>query len=355
MKKQLRYLISGLLIFMILSTGCFSGGIFTGNQKNGNSTQSQSEDIVKNSMTDDQTTEEGTGITSVKAADLAYQEAVKWRSDAVLWDLQPVPSSLDASWASNDLAGDWIAGFVCKSDDKYFTVEIQGNEVTRVSEETYTTRKIDIPASLSVKRPGASMKEAAATAVKNGMPEHPMNILIGYSVESYTPEWNGKPVWEFAFTISGEAYCYAVDGATGKLIDIQDKEGNSVDPAQFQSNREKPPGDAKDAIANFITALDKGKSEDALGLMQEAKIENPVNKSGWKTGFDSIESVRITKIEAFLQDSWTDANESYKCSLSVTLKSGAQPGLWEDGEIVRYINVSAENGQWKISEISMNP
>lgn len=358
MKRREFNLFVVCILIGILMTGCgkTDGGVLaTGENAGATPSDLQSSDIQIETSAIPQATGDGKAVTSLQAAGIAYDEAVKWRSDAVLWNLQAVPSSLDANWTGNDLAGDWIVLFACKSDNKCFTVEILDNEVIKAAEETYTVRKIDVPESAPTDRPGISMKDAAAVAIKNGMPDSPANLMASYSIEHYTEEWNGKPVWEFFFTISNEAYCCAVDGLTGELLDVEDQNGNSVDLLKNQTEQEKPAGDASEAIDAFFALLDKGETEEALDMMLEAKLENSENKNGWEACFNDIESITVEKTEEFLKESWTEAHEDYKCTLLVALKPGAQPGLWESGEIIRYISVEAENGQWKISEISMNP
>lgn len=294
-------------------------------------------------------------LTSIEAVDLAYSEAQKWRSDAVLWDLQPVPASLDSAWASNDLAGEWIVMFANKSDERCFTVNIGDSKVQRAAEESFTVRKIAVPKSISDGKLKVSMKDAARAAIESGMPANPMNLLTAYLIENYTPEWNGKPVWQFMFPMSNACYCYAVDGLSGKLLAIQDENGNEVDPAGVKKEQKRPKEDARKAVVEFFELIDKGKTDQALDMMVPDMVADEQNHDMWLAALNDVESIEMDKITEFTPDSWTDAMEYYKCSLTVRLKDDAQFGLWEDGEIIRFITVQAVNGEWKVLEISANP
>jgi len=367
--KVLQLLAIGLLTGVLL-TGCKNPIIPTSSAGTNSSYEMTSSSVGENenSIKSDtgsssiptssysiQSSNEGTEITSLQAAKIAYNEAKAWRSDAVLWSMQPVYYSLDANWSDNDLASFWVIQFACRSDETCYTVTIQNGEVIGSSAETSTVRSIDVPVSISVDQPKVTMKDAAAVAIENGMQSHPMDIMIMYLVQSYTEEWSGKPFWQFAFNISSGAYCCAVDGVTGKLIDLVDANGNSVDPLSIQSKEETPEGDSKEVVTAFFGALNKGNSDEALGMMLSSKTSDPETMAAWKSGFDSIETVKVEKIEDSFPESWSSGHEYYKCTLSVKLKSDAVMSIWDDGEIVRYIHMEGENGVWKISEISTNP
>ncbi|MEN6479681.1 MAG: hypothetical protein ABFD20_08595 [Anaerolineales bacterium] len=294
-------------------------------------------------------------LTSLEAADLAYAQAREWRADAVLWSLQPVLGTLDPDWAKNDLASQWEVIFANQSDDKCFMVDIVDGQVESAREETYEVRTIDVPASAPVKRPGVSLQEAAQAAIAAGMPANPPELVVFYTIEDYTPEWNGRPTWQFDFPTADGPYCYAVDGLTGELLAILDQYGNDVRSTGGQVREQKPSGDARDTIGEFFSLLDEGEAEQAMDLMCSSAVANEQTRSMWLAAFEGLDSIAVDKIEEHMKDAWSDTMEYYQCALEVRLKPDAQPGLWEDGKITRYIGVQAENGVWKIREISMNP
>ncbi len=90
-------------------------------------------------------------------------------------------------------------------------------------------------------------------------------------------------------------------------------------------------------------------------MMSADKTASPDNKAAWEASFDTIGSLEVLAVEEAFPDEWNSVRQYYKYTLRVTLKPGAQPGLWEDGEIVRWIGLTLENGQWTVNEISMNP
>ncbi len=275
----------------------------------------------------------------------------------MLWFLSPVPSHLSEDWENDDTCWEWGLLFVCRQDTKRFNITIEGGSITEAVEETYTAREIDIPAGLPSDRPGISLKDAAATALANNMPSH-ITPMICYTVENSRSRLNGRAVWEFSFgTDSGSLYTYVIDGLTGDLIEITDFEGNQVDPSDLQGQdaQDVSAGTAPEIIGQLASLLDSGNVTDAVNLMASDKIANEQNKEMWVGSFSAIDSIEIVGIETAFPENWTAVHEYYKVTLDVALQSGAQPGLWEDGEIIRWINLILEDGQWKINEISMNP
>lgn len=272
-----------------------------------------------------------------------------------MWSLTAGLYTLDENWTSNDLARDWTVLFASRSDNKILSVDIEGGKVVRSAEETSTVRKIDIPEPVAADRPRVSMKDAAKAAIQNGMPEHPTDAIVSYAIEDYSPEFNGKPTWQMTFAAWDTHYCSVVDGLTGEFITVLGMDGKPADLSSRPTEVKPLAGDPGETIDAFFALLDEGKSEEALGLMAAAKKQNSQNVAMWKASFDGIESIGLTNTEEFLKENWTNSYRYYKCTLAVSLKPDAQPGLWEDGEITRYVGVQSENGRWKIAEISMNP
>ncbi|NCB08981.1 MAG: hypothetical protein EOM73_12555 [Bacteroidia bacterium] len=294
----------------------------------------------------------GGELTSLEAAALAYSEAVKWREDAVFWYALPVAAYLNEDWENTDTSWKWAILFVCGDEKIRYNVTIEGNAVKNAVPEDIA-RTCDIKTEFPADRPGISMKEAAKTALANHMPSHIMPMIL-YTIENSNDKYNGRPVWEFLFGLDDQYYIYIIDGLNGDLIEITGEDGNPVAPPAEQVQTE-PVLNASQSGETFISILDSGKINEALDMLTADKTENETNKNMWSDSFSSVDSITVISAEEVFKDEWNSIRAYYKYTLDVKLKPGAQPGLWEDGEIVRWITVVLENGQWKISEISMNP
>jgi hypothetical protein len=264
----------------------------------------------------------------------------------------PAPETLDADWTSNGRAGEWFVSYARSSDQRCFTVDVENGTVVRAEEDTSMSRRVAIPSSAPRDAPRVSLAQAAAAARATGMPEHPSEPAIFYTFESPTQAWDGKPVWQLGCDSPDGGRWYIVDGMSGKLIAVLDVLGK---PVGSETEPAKPTGDARDVIRQFFALLDAGEGEQALQLMAARARGSDDSRAMWLVSFEGIDSVTLTKTEERLKEQWSNSIQYYRCSLTIRLKPGEQPGLWEDGAVIRYISVIPENGAWKIAEISMNP
>lgn len=333
MRRTTILLVTGIIICLCVA-GCGGGGTVTPPAGKGDDTAG------------------GSGLTSSEAARIAAPEARKWSADAVLWEIGPAPQTLDADWTSNGRAGEWFVSYARPSDERCFTVDVENGVVVRAEEDSSMSRKLAIPSSTPKDAPRVLLGQAAAAARAAGMPEHPSEPAIFYTFESPTQEWDGKPVWQLGCDSPEGGRWYIVDGLTGKLLAVLDVLGR---PAGADTEPAKPTGDARDVIAQFFALLDAGNGEQALGLMRAGARANDQTRAMWLVSFESIDSITLTKTEERLKENWSNTIQYYRCSLTIRLKPGEQPGLWEDGKVVRYVSVTAEEGAWKIAEVSMNP
>ena len=294
----------------------------------------------------------GSGLTAAEAARLAVSEARAWSADAVLWELGPAPETLDTKWTSNGRAGEWFVSYARSSDQRCFTVDVENGAVARAEEDATVSRRVAIPSSAPRDAPRVSLAQAASAARDAGMPERPSEPAVFYTFDSPTQAWDGKPVWQLGCDSPEGGRWYIVDGMSGKLIAVLDVLGK---PVGSETEPAKPAGDAREVIKEFFALLDAGEGEQALQLMAARARGNDQTRSMWLVSFEGIDSIALTKTEERLKENWSNSIQYYRCSLTIRLKPGEQPGLWEDGTVTRYVSVTAEDGAWKIAEISMNP
>ncbi len=347
MKRAVVFLLILSLLLGMSIVGCSKG-------ESGEATTSGEQNTEVTTTTTDEVSWEGKNeLTSLEAAALAYSEAVKWREDAVLWYMLPVAAHLTEDWQDTDIAFKWAILFVSKQDTKRFNVTIQGGKVINAVEEKNVPRISDVQDNFPVDRPGITMKEAGATAIANNMPSH-ITPMIVYTIDNATKKYRGQPVWEFVFSVNDVFYNYTIDGLTGELLGIVDKNGDPIEPPAAQVEVE-PTESSEQSARLFISLLDSGQIETALGKMTSSVLPNEERRQSWSNCFATIESIKVNSVEEAYKDEWTSSRELYKYNLTVKLKAGAQPGLWEDGENIRWIAMEKEDGQWKVREISMNP
>jgi hypothetical protein len=342
-----RFLCRVLFLALVLSLAAGCGRTEDGAEETDGTAADTAADV--NAAAGAEPVGDGTMLTTFEAASLAYETAKQWRSDAVLWWLLPVSAHLDEDWENSDTCFEWDTIFVNRSDDKRYVVYIEGGHVTGAEEDTYFFREIDIPGGIRDERPRLRIKEAGAIAIENHMPRHATPMIL-YTVENTDEQWNGRPVWEFVFGV-GEQY-YVIDDRTGELLAVTGTDGQPTEPPAAQ---EAEKGDPEETAAAFFAALDSGDAAGALALMAESRLENPDNRAMWEASFAAISSLHVLKMEGTFKEEWNAVRQYYVCTLDVTLEPGAQPGLWEEGKITRWITLTLENGRWAVDEISMNP
>jgi hypothetical protein len=359
MRKPLTALLI-VVLAALLAAGCGKNAENLPDGIVGTDPRPNAEDIKNNESRETATDGDAAGnaaagsgmLTSVEASLLAYGAAKDWRGDAVLWYLIPVAAQIDENWENSDRAYRWGALFVDSTDNKRYNVTIEGGAIKSAYEEEHTVREIDIPSGLPVDRPKVSMKDAAAAAIAADMPRHLENPLIYYTVENADKNARGYPVWEFAFGVNETICLYRVDGLTGQLLGIFGADGQPTSPPEKQAG---PTASARETLGGFLDLLDAGKLAEVLALLDGDLISTADNKDMWEASLGGIASIKVVAVEDAFRDEWSEIREYYKCTLDVTLKPGSQPGLWEDGEITRWINLVLRDNTWVISEISMNP
>jgi len=104
-------------------------------------------------------------------------------------------------------------------------------------------------------------------------------------------------------------------------------------------------------VRAFLEAIANKKTDDALAMMDA----NAETKAGWKTNFEQLKTLTITKIEPIYQEEWTAERQSYKAELEVKLVSGNASMGWVNGKNFRWITVQKVGGTWQVHELANNP
>jgi hypothetical protein len=113
------------------------------------------------------------GLTSIEAAELAYERAKENFSDAVLWRMAPVTGrdsislKLNADWQQSDRAAAWFVWYADARGENWLLISIFGRLINSVDIGTRGSA-ISMPASWPRESTNISMKQAAAAAVAQG-------------------------------------------------------------------------------------------------------------------------------------------------------------------------------------------
>ena len=76
----------------------------------------------------------------------------------------------------------------------------------------------------------------------------------------------------------------------------------------------------------------------------------------WGVNFNTIESLKVNKMEEAFKEEWTATRQSFKVELSVKVKPEGEQMGWDQGRNFRWISLEKNaSGQWMIHEIANNP
>ena len=172
-------------------------------------------------------------------------------------------------------------------------------------------------------------------------------------------------IWEVALVINPMRFVWT-DVTAGAITDDETIlfAAKMADLIQGRSNVkiEKNPVDLtppkvdtsptqEQTVRAFLEAIANKKTSDALAMMDA----NAETKAGWKTNFEQLKSLTITKIEPIYEEEWTAERQSYKAELEVKLVSGNASMGWVNGKNFRWITVEKTGDKWLVHELANNP
>lgn len=294
-------------------------------------------------------------LTSLEALEAAFEEAIEWDSQAVVWHISPPGRMLDYKWAENDLSWDWHFIFARPRDMKTYRVRITHDKVTESVEEMHVSREVPFPAVVPGSEGIISLKQAAAAAFSEGAPpfDRPMAIYN-------TPgKWSGgtRPLWEFLF---GSVYrIYRVDAVSGLLLEViqfdpdtKEKLDHLLDTGEMQIALENS---GELFIYRFIDSIDTGRQDVAVKMMDPSFAGNEQTAEMWKDNFASLEVIRVVSIIKESEKKWHEGHPLFRVELFAVPDPGRGFYGWDKGFNTRWISLSGEAGKWEILEIATGP
>jgi len=298
-------------------------------------------------------------LTSLEAAALAYQEAKKWDSKAVLWYMNPYGRKLDYHWGENDLSWEWGLIFARPQDDKIYNIKIVENKIVSKDEEgEFLKRESSILPDFPKDRPGISMQEAAQTVFAAGAPSWERPSIV-YIIDNSNKHFQGKPVWFFLF--GSQFSTYMVDGITGELLGREyfDPETlKKINPEEVK--HEFYPDKVtkikeENFIYDFFEAITQGKTEQYFSMMDEELAGDENKREMWKTAFSSLELIKVVSLYPEEERKWHNKQPLYQATIYTVSKPGSPYYGWDKGGNTRWITISPEGDSWKIFSIATSP
>jgi hypothetical protein len=289
-------------------------------------------------------------LTTEEASAVAYKEARKWRSDAVVWYIMPMQPDLRS--ADNDLAWDWVHIFANPSDDNTYRVRIKYGKVTESKEQTHVMREVPVPDDLPAKAPRVTLQQAGRAIHKAGSPEWLMPMCV-YIVENSYKRFRGQATWDCMGAANDTLY--TVDGLSGKILSIRDFKGQEIAPEEANSrplaqNSER--FKMADFIYGFFEAMGQGKYDAGLAMMDPQLAGNKQTQDMWKQSFKGLSAIRAVSVIQEDKKKWNEGRPLFKAVIYAIPKSGDQSGGWDMGENTRFISLVQDGSSWKIAEIA---
>jgi hypothetical protein len=139
------------------------------------------------------------------------------------------------------------------------------------------------------------------------------------------------------------------------------KNTESVTPTPTQkSTAVVPLPQETDIIRSFFGVIGEHRPADAVLMLAPEQISNDSNKQAWAVQFNAFSTLKVTSVEAALQEDWTDTQHEYKVILEASMKpeSASAPIPyygWENGSNTRWIMLVKSGNLWKISGIGTGP
>jgi hypothetical protein len=298
-------------------------------------------------------------LTSLEAAKMAYQEACKWDSEAVLWYMNPPAVTLDYHWGENDLAWEWIFIFARPQDEQVHYIKIKDSKIISTEEGgEYLKRKSPILPDFPKDRPRISMREAAQVAFSAGAPSWERPSIV-YIIENSNKEFQGRPVWFFLF--GSKLSTYVIDGITGEFLaqeyfDPETLKKISPEEVKYDFDPDKVAKiKEENFIYDFFEAMDQGDTELYFSMMDKELLGNENMQGMWKTTFSSLELIKVVSVYPEEKRKWHNNQPLYRVIVYALSKPGFPYYGWDEGRNTRWISISPEGNSWKITAIATSP
>ena len=297
-------------------------------------------------------------LTSLEAANLAYQEAYKWDSEAVLWYMNPYGRMLDYHWAENDLSWEWNFIFARPKDEQLYYIDIKEDQIVSTETGEYIKRLSPILPYFPKDRPGISMQKAAQTVFTEGASPWERPSVV-YIIDNSNKDFRGKPVWFFLF--GSQFSTYTVDGITGELLgreyfDPETLKKINPEEVKYEFYPDKI-AEVKEEnfIYDFFERITQGNTEQYFSMMDAELAGNETKQEIWKTAFSSLELIKIISLYPEDERKWHNKQPLYQAIIYSIPKSGAPYYGWDEGKNTRWISIAPTGDSWKITAIATSP
>ncbi|GAB4116301.1 MAG: hypothetical protein Kow00103_11830 [Candidatus Caldatribacteriota bacterium] len=299
-------------------------------------------------------------LTSLEAANLAYQEAKKWDKEAVLWYLYPSARTLDYHWGENELAWEWEIMFARPQDEQIYMLKIVDGQITSQEEGgEYVKRLSPILPSFPKDRPGISLQEAAQVAFAAGAPSWD-RANVCYIIDNSVKAFRGKSVWYFLF--GSQFSTYTIDGLTGELLahdyfDPETLKKISPEEVKYEFYSDKVARiKEENFLYDFFEAADQKNFEKIFTMMDENLVGNENMQEMWKANFSSLDKIKVISLYPEEEQKWFDKQPLYKVIIYTIPKSSSTYYGWDEGRNTRWITITTKGeDSWKITTIGTSP
>ena len=104
-------------------------------------------------------------------------------------------------------------------------------------------------------------------------------------------------------------------------------------------------------VSQFFDYLSGKKIPEAIALMDAS--DN--TKQGWGVNFNTLEALKVNKIEEAFKEEWTPTRQVFKVELDVKVKPAGEQLGWENGKNFRWVSLQKTGDNWLVHELATNP
>ena len=356
-RRRLKAVILILLVFTVFLASCSISKKTddTTTTEPGNSSQATTGEVDE------------VGTTSVDAVAIAWKQAEKVFSEAVLWRMIPsedenaTVTSLTSDWQTSDGAQAWTIWYADPSGENWLIINVSDNKLTDYDIVTRSWSTMVMPAEWPRATLPVSMKDAAAAAAAQGA--NLANLTwVEYSCAYPSNEVPEGPVWAITCseaTQSGSTLVYTmlVSGITGEVLGAVNERDEKLElPISLASMEETR---ADDHRADLMTFFSYFGSEDLSWAVRQLSYQLSPDEGTaqvWLANFQSLDSLEVLAIEPIRLAEWTTEWEAYKVTLQVTTQETPDKYGWDNGVNYRWITIIPQGaGAWKIDMLANSP
>ncbi len=95
-------------------------------------------------------------------------------------------------------------------------------------------------------------------------------------------------------------------------------------------------------------------------MMSKNAAPDDASKQSWGVQFNAFKKLTVQSIEPSMEESWNDAQKTYRTTLDVEMDGDAAEAVipyfgYANGTNTRWITIEKEGADWKIAGISTGP